>query len=114
MNPAEVEFLYLPVFYWGAFVLLFYRHDLSRLTRPFRDRSGSTRWRSVLLSLGLLSAEQAIQRPGRGREILPLLTYLLAAASLSLVWVVPVFPSTWYFLASIQVASGLVLTMGTV
>ena len=114
MNAAEVEFLYLPVFYWGAFVLLLYRHDLSRLTHPFRDVSGPKRWWSVLLSTGLLSAEQAAQRPGRGREVLPLLAYLLVAASLSLTWVIPVIPPTWYFLVVVQVASGLVLTMGTV
>jgi hypothetical protein len=114
MNAAEVPILYLPVFYWGAFVLLLYRHDLSRLTHPFRDRDGPRRWWSVLLSLGLLSSEQAARRPGRGREVLPILAYLLAAASLSLAWIIPVFPTTWYFLVAAQVASGLVLTMGTV
>jgi hypothetical protein len=114
MNAAEVPFLYLPVFYWGAFVLLLYRHDLSRLTHPFRDRSEPRRWWSVLLSAGLLSAEQASKRPGKGKEVLPLLWCLLAASGLSLSWIIPVFPSTWYFLVAAQVASGLVLTMGTV
>ena len=55
MNAAEVEFLYLPVFYWGAFVLWLYRHDLSRLLNPFREKTGPRKLWSELLDLDLLS-----------------------------------------------------------
>jgi hypothetical protein len=87
MNPAEVEFLYLPVFYWGASVLLLYRHDLSRLRHPFRDTEGATH---------------------------PYAPYLVLAATISLSWLIPAFPRQWYFLLIAQGTSGLVLTMATV
>ena len=52
MNPAEAVFLYLPVPYWAAFVVLLYRHDLSRLTHPVRDDGSLRNWWSVLTLLG--------------------------------------------------------------
>jgi hypothetical protein len=87
MNPVEVGLLYLPVFYWGASVLLLYRHDLSRLRHPFRDTEGATH---------------------------PFAPYLVLAATISLSWLVPAFPRQWYFLLIAQGTSGLVLTMATV
>jgi len=87
MNPAEVGLLYLPVFYWGASVLLLYRHDLSRLRHPFRETEGATH---------------------------PFAPYLVLAATISLSWLVPAFPRQWYFLLIAQGTSGLVLTMATV
>lgn len=114
MNPAEAPFLYLPVFYWGAFVLFLYRHDLSRLTHPFRDRSGLRRWWSIFLRTGLLSPEQATRKPRKVRQIIPLLACVIAASGLSLAWTIPAFQSNWYCLAALQVVSGVVLTMGTV
>jgi hypothetical protein len=114
MNASEVEFLYLPVFYWGAFVLLLYRHDLSRLFHPFRDRDAPRDWWTVKLGLGLLSLQQAAQKPiSRGRA-LPYAAYLIVAVALSLSWAVPGFPPDWYFLLAAQAASGLALTMATV
>jgi hypothetical protein len=86
MNPAEAEFLYMPVFYWGASVLLLYRHDLSRLRHSFRDIGASH----------------------------PYAPYLIFAAAISLSWLVPAFPRQWYFLLIAQGTSGLVLTMATV
>ena len=92
MNPAEIEFLYLPVFYWGASVLFLYRHDLSRLRHPFRDLGDSrNRWAAH-----------------------PFAPYMVLAAAISLSWVVPGFPRQWYFLLTAQGTSGLVLTMATV
>ena len=114
MNPAEVEFLYLPVFYWGAFVPWLYRHDLSRLHHPFRERSGPLGWWSAFLSSGLLSPEQAAHRPEGSRQALPYVAYLLVASVLSLSWAIPAFPQDWYYLLAAQAASGLVLAMATV
>ena len=47
MNPAEAVFLYLPLPYLGAFVLLLYKHDLNRLLHPFRDDGSPIKWWSV-------------------------------------------------------------------
>jgi hypothetical protein len=114
MSPAEVEFLYLPFFYWGAFVLLLYRHDLSRLLHPFRDRDAPRDWWTVKLGLGLLSPQQAARKPSGGGGALPYAAYLVVATALSLSWAVPGFPRHWYFLLAAQAASGLALTMATV
>jgi hypothetical protein len=114
MNSAEVEFLYLPVFYWGAFVLWLYRHDLSRLFRPFTDKSGPSRAWSVLLDVGLLTPRQAASKPTEEKHYLPYSAYMGLATGLSLSWVLPWFPRPWYYLVAIQAASGLVLTMATV
>lgn len=114
MNASEVEFLYSPVFYWGAFVLLLYRNDLSRLFHPFTDKGGSRLWWSVLLDVGLLTPRQAASRPTEGKRYLPYFAYLGLAVGLSLSWALPWFPSPWYYLVAIQAASGLVLTMATV
>ena len=114
MNPAEVEFLYLPVFYWGAFVLWLYRHDLSRLFHPFREKIGPRKLWSELLDLDLLSPQQAALRPNDRGQLLPYAGYLLVAAALSLSWVVPGFPSGWYYLVVAQAISALALTMATV
>ncbi|MDG7006654.1 MAG: hypothetical protein JRN06_00250 [Nitrososphaerota archaeon] len=114
MNSAEVLVLYLPVAYWGAFILLLYRHDLSRLLNPFRDQNGLRGWWSVLLSLGLLSPEQAALKPGGRGQALPYAAYLIVGGGLSLAWIIPAFPHDWYYLLGIQAASGVVFVMATV
>jgi hypothetical protein len=114
MDAVEAGFLYMPFFYWGTFVVLLYRHDLTRLFHPFTDRSGPRRWWSVLLGLGLLSPQQASSRPTDRRSQLPYFVYLGLALGLSLSWALPWFPRAWYYFVAIQAASGLVLTLATI
>ena len=111
MNPAEALILYLPVPYWSAFLLLLYRHDLSRLFHPVRDDGGLRNWWSVLSRVGILDA--GVRRPGRSREILPYAVYLSVSAGVSLSWTLRTFPQHWYFLIVVQGISGIILTAAT-
>jgi len=114
MNPAEGVFLYSPVPYWAAFVLLLYRHDLSRLGHHFRDESSPRNWWLVLNNLGLLSSEQASHMPSRRREFLPYLVFLSVSLGLSLSWALRLFPLLWYYLVIVQGIAGIVLAAATV
>ena len=111
MNPAEAVFLYLPVPFWAVFVVLLYRHDLSRLTHPVRDDGSLRNWWSVLTYLGILDA--GTNRPSRKREILPFVIYLSISAGVSLSWTLRLFPLVWYYLIIVQGISGIVLTAAT-
>ncbi|MDA4131875.1 MAG: hypothetical protein OK454_01940, partial [Thaumarchaeota archaeon] len=62
MNAIQVILLYLPFPYWGALVLLLYRHGLSRLRHPVRDDGSLGNWCAVLNQLGLLSGSLATRR----------------------------------------------------
>ena len=112
MNLAEAVLLYLPIPYWGAFLLLLYRHDLSRLFHPVRDDGSLRNWWAVLSHLGILDA--GVRRPGRTREILPYVVYLSLSAGVSLSWTFGLFPRHWYFLIVVQGTSGIILTAATV
>jgi hypothetical protein len=114
MNPGAGIFLYLPVPYWAAFVLLLYRHDLSRLFHPFRDDRSERSWWLVLNHLGLLDAAQAAQRPGRIREVLPYFVLLAISIAVSLSWTFRVYPSFYYYLIIVQGISAIILTAATV
>ena len=114
MDAAGIWFLYTPLFYWGGFVLLLYRHDLSRLLHPFRDRDSPRDWWTIKLGLGLLSPQQAAQKPSNRGSALPYAAYVVVASAVSLSWLIPVFPRDWYFLLAAQAASGMVLTMATI
>ena len=111
MNPAEAVFLYMPIPYWVVFLLLLYRHDLSRLTRPVRENSSPRDWWVVLNYLGLL--DEGKPKPSRLREILPYVLYLSISAGVSLSWVLRAFPPVWYYLIILQGISGIVLTAAT-
>ena len=111
MNPAEAVFLYLPVPFWAAFVVLLYRHDLSRLTHPVRDDGCLRNWWSVLTYLGILDA--GMHRPSRRKETLPYVVYLSISAGVSLSWIFRIFPLVWYYLIIVQGISGIVLTAAT-
>ncbi len=111
MNPAAI-FLYLPVPYWAAFVLLLYRHDLTRLAHPVRDDGSLRKWWYVLSYLDLLDA--GARRPSRKKEILPYVIYLLISGGLSLSWILRIFPLLWYYLIIVQGISGIVLTAATI
>jgi hypothetical protein len=111
MNPAEGVFLYSPVPYWVAFVLLLYRHDLSRLRHPFRDGGAPKDWWVVLNYLGLL--DEGTPKPSTLREILPYVLYLSISAGVSLSWILRAFPPFLYYLIIVQGISGIVLTAAT-
>jgi hypothetical protein len=110
MNPAEGVFLYTPIPYFGAFVLLLYRHDLSRLRHPFRDDGSPRTWWAVLNHLGLLTPEQATSIPSRRREFLPYAVFLAVSSLVSLTWTLRAFPLLWYYLVIVQGISGIVLS----
>jgi hypothetical protein len=111
MNTAETGFLYLPIPYWVAFLLLLYRHDLSRLFHRVRDDGSLRNWWSVLSHLGILDA--GVRSPGRTKEIFPYVLYLSLSAGVSLSWTPGVFPQHWYFLMVVQGTSGIILTAAT-
>jgi len=111
MNPAEAPFLYLPIPYWAAFLLLLYRHDLSRLFHPVRDDGSLGNWWAVLSHLGILDA--GVRKPGRTKEILPYVVYLLISAGVNLSWTLRIFPQDWYFLLVVQGSSGIILAAAT-
>jgi hypothetical protein len=113
MNPAEDLFLYTPTPYFTAFVIVLYRHDLSRLRRPFRDGGTLRNWWLVLNTLGLLSPEQCSQMPSRRREFLPYLVFLSVSLGLSLSWALRLFPLLWYYLVFAQGIAGIILTAAT-
>jgi hypothetical protein len=110
MNP-DAGLLYCPAIYWVAFVLLLYRHDLSRLTHPLRDDGSLRNWWVVLNYLGLLDA--GTPKPSIKRELLPYVVYLSISAGVSLSWILRAFPPVWYYLIIVQGISGIVLTAPT-
>ena len=111
MNPAGEVFLYLPVPYWVAFVLLLYRQDLSRLAHPVKDQSGLRSWSFVLSHLKLQGA--GARRPSRKDEMFPYAICILISAGLSLSWTLGIFPPVWYYLIAVQGISAVVLTAAT-
>jgi hypothetical protein len=114
MNPAEDVFLYTPIPYFGAFVLLLYRHDLSRLRHQFRDDGSPRAWWLVLNRLGLLTPEQATRIPSRKREFLLHVAFFAVSLFLSLSWTLRLFPHLWYYLVIVQGIAGIVLSAATV
>jgi hypothetical protein len=111
MNFAEAIFLYLPIPYWAAFVLLMYRHDLSRLAHPVRDDGSLRTWWAVLSYLGLLDG--GTHRPSRRKQILPYVISLSIAAGVSLSWTLRILPLIWFYLIIVQGISAIVLTAVT-
>jgi hypothetical protein len=111
MNAAEALVLYMPIPYWTVFLLLLYRHDLSRLFHPVKDDGSLRNWWSVLSHLGILNS--GVPRPGRTREILRTVVYPSLAWGVSLSWTLGVFPQHWYFLIVVQGTSGIILTSAT-
>jgi hypothetical protein len=114
MNPAEGIFLYTPIPYFAAFVLLLYRNDLSRLRHPFKDDGSPRTWWVVLNHLGLLTTEQAARIPSRKRESLPYAVFLSVTLVLSLSWLLRAFPLLWYYLVIVQGVAGIVLSAAAV
>ena len=109
MNPAEGVFLYTPIPYFAIFVLLLYRHDLSRLRHPFRDDGSPRTWWVVLNHLSLLTAEQVAHTPSRRRELIPYAGFLSVSLILSLSWALRAFPVVWYSLVIVQGIAGIII-----
>jgi hypothetical protein len=115
MNAIQLILLYFPFPYWGAFVLLLYRHGLSRLRHPVRDDGSLGNWWAVLNQLGLLNGRLATRRRRRHRSLafylaVPSASFGLAMASTTF----HLIPSAWYFLVLIQASGGVILTVATV
>jgi hypothetical protein len=113
VNPAADIFLYFPLPYWAVFVILLYRHDLSRLFHPFKDDGSVRNWWPVLNHLNLINREQAAHRSGKKGEFLPYIIYLSVSVVTSLSWVLRLFPPLWYYLIIVQGFSAIVLTAAT-
>jgi hypothetical protein len=113
MSPAEGIFLYLPFPYWAVFVLVLYRHDLSRLFHPFRDDGSPIKWWSVLNHMGLLGTGKAA-RPRSIRGVLPYLALFAVSAVVSLSWTFGLFPPFYYYLIIVQGISAIILAASTI
>ena len=113
MSPAEGIFLYLPFPYWSVFVLVLYRHDLSRLFHPFRDDGSPIKWWSVLNHMGLLGTGKAA-RPRSMRGVLPYLALFAVSAVVSLSWTFRLFPPSYYYLIIVQGISAIILAASTI
>ena len=92
MNAGASIFLYTPLPYWGIFLLVLYRHDLSRLFHPFKDDGSPIKWWSVLNHMSLLGTAQSARRPRSIRRILPYLVLFAISAVVSLSWTFRLFP----------------------
>jgi hypothetical protein len=113
MSPPEGIFLYLPFPYWAVFVLVLYRHDLSRLFHPFKDDGSSIKWWSVLNHMGLLGTGKAA-RPRSIRGVLPYLALFAVSAVVSLSWTFRLFPPSYYYLIIVQGISAIILAASTI
>jgi hypothetical protein len=113
MSPAEGIFLYLPFPYWAVFVLVLYRHDLSRLFHPFKDDGSPIKWWSVLNHMGLLGTGKAA-RPRSIRGVLPYLALFAVSAVVSLSWTFGLFPPFYYYLIIVQGISAIILAASTI
>jgi hypothetical protein len=113
MNPGAPIFLYTPFPYWGVFVLVLYRHDLSRLFHPFRDDGSPIKWWSVLNHMGLLGTGKAA-RPRSIRGVLPYLALFAVSAVVSLSWTFGLFPPFYCYLIIVQGISAIILAASTI
>jgi hypothetical protein len=113
MNPGAPIFLYTPFPYWGVFVLVLYRHDLSRLFHPFRDDGSPIKWWCVLNHMGLLGTGKAA-RPRSIRGVLPYLALFAVSAVVSLSWTFGLFPPFYYYLIIVQGISAIILAASTI
>ena len=113
MNPGAPIFLYTPFPYWGVFVLVLYRHDLSRLFHPFRDDGSPIKWWSVLNHMGLLGTGKA-ERPRSIWGVLPYLALFAISAVVSLSWTFGLFPPFYYYLIIVQGISAIILAASTI
>jgi hypothetical protein len=112
MGPADF-LLYEPFPYFALAVLAVYRHDLSRLFHPIRDKGDLRNWWYVLGRVGLIDQE-AIRRPSVKKEVLPYVASLIGAAAVSLSWLLRLFPPFWYAMVLVQAVSGSILAAAAV
>src|SRR5437899_6003134 len=103
MVDSNWLFLYTPIPYLVVMYFVAYRHDLTRLVKPFRDRTGSREWWSVCEHLGLVGAE--VQPPPR--PFMPATKNLLLLLASVVIYAIPFlfpFPLPCYFLCVPQAA----------
>ena len=113
MNAGSVILLYTPLPYWIAFVLVLYRHDLSRLFHPFRDDGSPIKWWSILNHLRLLDTAHISHRPRNIRGVLPHFVLFAIATAVSVSWTFQLFPPFYYYLIVTQCISAIVFTAST-
>ena len=113
MNAGAGIFLYTPLPYWGVFLMVLYRHDLSRLFHPFKDDGSPIKWWSVLNHMSLLGTAQSARRPRSTRGVLPYLVLFVISAVVSLSWTFRLFPPLYYYLIIVQGISAIILTAST-
>ena len=109
MVGSDWLFLYSPIPYLIVMYIAAYRHDLGRLTRPFRDRASLEDWWSVCRYLGLTGED--VKKPVRR----PWKSLLLVAASgtsvVSLSWTLIPVHLAWYYLCLLQIIASMPLTL---
>lgn len=107
MNVLIWLFVYTPFPWLGILYIAAYRHEPSRVVRPFRDSSNLAAWWSVCTYLGLIPEDAP--RPTTRRWVVPYFIAVTAAAAVSLLWMVRFVPLVWYYIMILQVASALIL-----
>jgi len=100
-------FVYTPLPWLALFYFTAYRHNLSRIVKPFRDNYDSTAWRSVCKHLDLVRSDAP--KPSRRLWKSKDLILLLVAMMISLLGLTIVVSRDWYSPALLQVASAFVL-----
>jgi hypothetical protein len=103
MTDSSLFFLYTPVPYLIAMYLVAYRHDLTRVSKPFRDLARLREWWSVCKHLGLVSA--GAKRPTEPFALgtRNLLLFVASVVTYTIPFLVP-FPLPWYYLCVAQTA----------
>jgi len=110
MNVGSL-FLYTPLPWLLVMYVAFYRHDLSRFARPFRDSSDPATWWSVCRDLGLVdeSVKMPAERFGFWRWLA-----IFAMVFVSALWTMIPLQLAWYELCGLQAAAALPLFLALV
>ncbi|HEV2138498.1 MAG TPA: hypothetical protein VGR53_06620 [Nitrososphaerales archaeon] len=102
-------FLYTPIPFLAAMYLAAYRHDLGRISRPVRDRTGRMDWWLVCKYLGLIGDN--VRKPGRRPWSAPIFAAALVTSLISLSWTVIPVHLSWYLLCFSQIVAALPLLL---
>ncbi len=103
MNGIGWLFVYTPLPWLAAVYVAAYRHDIVRLTKPFKDCTDLTAWWTVCTHLGLIKAD--VPRPARKVWESKTLLALLAIALVSVIGPLFLAPLGWYYVVLCQIAS---------
>jgi hypothetical protein len=96
-------FLYTPIPWLAGMCFTAYRHDLTRLVRPFRDHARLSDWRSVCGRLSL--TKPGTVTSNNGRRFSRRLLVLYGSVQISLLWALVPDPMAWYDLIVLQVTA---------